>query len=152
MSELKEILILISLIIVPAGMILFESIFGKWFKETDQVKRDKLSSLWHAIKYWTITLSTLNIFYANHLTSWFIYLPLMMIIYMWLHDFWWNWQHRRTIGSGWLFYPGNGKGGFIEAIIFWLSKRIGLNFSLTMILVKIVILGASVFLIVKCNK
>lgn len=144
MSELKEYLIMISLLVVPAGMMLFENVFSQWHKETDKVKRDKLSSRWHAVKYWIIVLTTLNIFYANQLTAWFIYLPLMMVIFMILFDLWWNW--RNNCG---LLYPGNGRGGFIEGTVFWLSKRIGLNFTITMILVKVFLIGISIYIIIK---
>lgn len=144
MSELKEILILISLLIVPVGISLFENVYGKWFKGTDQVKRDKRSSLWHGIKFWIIAISTLNIFWANQLTDWFIYLPLMMVLFMIMFDLWYNWRHNWS-----LLYPGNGRGGFIEGSVYWLSKRIGLNFTITMILVKLLLLVGSIFIIIK---
>lgn len=144
MSEIKEILILVSMLIVPVGISLFESVYGKWFKETEQVKRDKLSSLWHAVKFWIIMLTTLNIFWANQLTAWFIYLPLMMAIFWIYFDVWYNWRHNWS-----LLYPGNGRGGFIEGALYWLSKRIGLNFTITMILVKLILLGGSIFIIIK---
>lgn len=147
MSEFKEIFILLSLLIVPIGLSLFENVYSKWHKETDTVKRNKRSSLWHTIKYWMIVLTSLNIFYAYELTAWFRYLPLMMSVFMILFDLWWNWWNRSTIGSGWLFYPGNGKGGFIEGAVFWLSKRLGLNFTLTMIIVKIILLSISTYII-----
>jgi len=144
MSELKEILILVSLLIVPLGISLFEKIYGKWYEENDQVKRDKKSSLWHAVKFWIIVLTTLNIFWANQLTAWFIYLPLMMAIFWILFDLLYNGMHNWS-----LLYPGTGRGGFIEGAVYWLSKRIGLNFTITMILMKLLILGGSIFIIIK---
>jgi len=145
MSELKEILILVSLLIVPVGFGLYEHYFKVWTRESNPMRRDKLSSLWHAIKYWVIVLTTLNIFYANNLTAWFQYLPLMMALFMIFFDLWWNWRNNAPS----ILYPGNGRGGFIEATVFWLSKRIGLNFTITMILVKLLLIGISILIIIK---
>lgn len=144
MSEFKEILILVSLLIVPVGISLFEYYFKIQITENNQDARDKYSSVWHAIKFWIIVLTTLNIFWANQLTDWFIYLPLMMSIFWILFDVWYNWRHNWS-----LLYPGNGRGGFIEGALYWLSKRIGLNFTITMILAKLLLLVGSIFIIIK---
>ena len=103
MSQLNEILVFVALLIVPVGFMLYERFIVKWNREADPAKRDKLSSLWHAVKYWVITLISIYIFYANNLTAWFQYLPLMMVIFMVLFDLWWNWRNNAP-----LLYPGDG--------------------------------------------
>ena len=149
MTQIREILILISLLIVPVGISLIQIWIRKWFYSVNVDDRNRISGLWHAVAWWTITLTTLNIFWAHELTAWFLYLPLMMAIFWILFDLFWNWRHKNTIRQKWPLYAGDGKGGFIEGTVYWLSKRIGLNFTITMILVKLLILGGSIFIIIK---
>jgi hypothetical protein len=149
MSEFKEYLIMISLLVVPVGISLIQVWIRQWFYKANIDDRNKLSGLWHGAAWWTITLSTLNIFWAHNLVDWFQYLPLIMCIFWILFDLWWNWRHRKTIRQNWPLYPGNGKGGFIESSVFWVSKRLGLNFTITMVIIKLVGIGVSIFIAIK---
>jgi hypothetical protein len=149
MTQIEEILFFAAVIIPVIFIWLFEMTIQLWQKETDPKKRESYSRQWHGFKYWAIAIPPLALFYFANLTQWFKYLPMMMWAYWVLFDLWWNWRNRRTIGSNWVFYPGDGKGGSIEICVFWLSKLLRLNFTLTLIFAKIIVLGVSIFTILK---
>ena len=145
MTEFMEHLVLITVVIIPIGIWLFELYYSRWHKEKDSKKRETYSRIWHAVKFWTIFLPAILIFIIAGLTTWFRYLPLMLTLGMIFFDLFWNWQNKPPGG---LLYPGNGKGGFIELIIFRLSKKIGLNFTITMLLTKLACLLLSILIII----
>jgi hypothetical protein len=145
MSEFKEHLVLITVLIIPLGIWLFEKYYSLWHKEKDYWKRESLSRKWHAIKFWTIFLPALFVFIISGLTEWFRYIPLMFTIGMIWFDLFWNWQNKPPGG---LLYPGDGKGGFIEALVFKLSGKWKVTFMWTMVLVKIFLLAISIVIII----
>lgn len=145
MSEFQEHLVIITVALIPIGFWFFELYYSRWHKERDPRKRESLSRTWHAIKYWTIFLSAIFIFIIAGMTAWFIYLPLMGTIGMIWFDLFWNWQNKPPGG---LLYPGDGKGGFIEAAVYWLAGKWKGTFMLTMVLVKILLLMISIVIII----
>jgi hypothetical protein len=149
MTQINEILFLGSLVLPAVFVWLFERHIVAWTFETNPKKRESESRKWHTFKFWALAIPPLALFYFSGLTQWFKYLPGMMWIAWVGFDMFWNWRHKIVIGSKWLFYPGDGKGGLIEISVFWLSKLIRVNFAITFIVIKLIVLGFSIFIIIK---
>lgn len=149
MTQIEEILFLLAVVAPVLFIWLFELKIQLWMKETDPKKRESYSRQWHAFKYWALVIPPLALFYFSGLTQWFKYLPLMMWIAWAGFDLFWNWRHKLTIGSKWALYPGDGKGGIIEILVYKLSRLIRLNFAITFIIIKLIVLGFSILVIIK---
>ena len=95
---------ILTILTVIGGILIFERAY-------EQGK----SLLWHAAKFWTITIVT--VLQTWQYAEYYIYLPLAMCIYWIGFDILWNKQHNQH----WT-YAGDGKGNFIELAISWLHK------------------------------
>jgi len=107
----------------------------------EENKTDKLSLLWHSVGWIILLLFSIYCYYSIFgitFTGWRWVLLLASLSWI-IRDLLWNIMDKMP-----LLYPGDGKGGFIEKIVFWIADKVKIKPKIVLLILKLVFLLLSI--------